>query len=123
MGWFSSNKNESALNWEHLSLNTNWNSLISTNDWIVIFKHSNRCGISSMALKQFEREWGADSSAKLYMIDVVKERSFSRDVADITGVTHQSPQLLLLKNGEVVFHASHYQIDANSVMKIINEKS
>jgi bacillithiol system protein YtxJ len=121
MGWFSSKKSESMLNWEYLSANTNWNSLITGNEWIIIFKHSPRCGISSMALKQFEKEWIETANVQLCLIDVVQERSFSQEIAKLTNVTHQSPQLILIKDGETLHHASHHQIEANNVLKIIKE--
>ncbi|MCC5923646.1 MAG: bacillithiol system redox-active protein YtxJ [Crocinitomicaceae bacterium] len=121
MGWFSSNKKDSTLNWEHLSSSTNWNNLISSDDWVIIFKHSPRCGISSMALRQFEKEWLETNNVRLCMVDVVKDRGFSQEIAKLTDVIHQSPQLILIKNGKVLHHASHHQIEVKNVLQIIKE--
>lgn len=121
MTWFSSNKKEAAWQWEHLSASTDWNALTATDEWIIVFKHSNRCGTSAMALKQFEKQWAAPKDVRLCMIDVVKERTFSQEIARLTGVEHQSPQLILLKNRTVAYNASHYQIDAADVINIIKE--
>lgn len=74
----------------------------------VIFKHSTRCGISRMALNLFEREQLQElEGADAYFLDLIKHRNISNAIADTFGVTHQSPQLLVIRNGQVVAHASH----------------
>lgn len=84
----------------------------SNNKLVVIFKHSTRCGISRMVLNTFEREYDLekDKDVKLYFLDLLANRGLSNEVADRFGVRHESPQMILLKDGEVVHHASHQGI-------------
>ena len=89
---------------------------ISGNKLVAIFKHSTRCGISSMALRQFERTMEADpEKVQLYYLDLLANRSLSDEVAARFQVWHQSPQLILLRDGVTVHHASHHNIRASSL--------
>ncbi|HEX8563433.1 MAG TPA: bacillithiol system redox-active protein YtxJ [Flavobacterium sp.] len=88
----------------------------------VIFKHSTTCGISRMALKNFERDYTVPgAAANLYMLDLHEYREISNAIAQKFGVTHQSPQLLLIKDGKVVYDASHGDIDAGTLSHKITE--
>ena len=73
---------------------------------ILIFKHSTRCGISSMMLKRFDNKI-ADLSTPYYFLDILKYRPLSNLIQDKFEITHQSPQLLVIKNGKVIAHDSH----------------
>ena len=78
---------------------------------VVIFKHSTRCGISHMAKHQLERDWDFEpGELKLYFLDLIRHRPVSNAVAETLGVVHQSPQIILLRNGQVVFHTSHHRV-------------
>lgn len=78
----------------------------------VIFKHSTRCGISRMVLNQFVDAYElTDKDLDLYYLDVLNYRDVSNEVGYTFQVMHQSPQLLVIKNGIVVAHASHGAID------------
>jgi bacillithiol system protein YtxJ len=80
---------------------------------VVIFKHSTRCSISRMALKNFEREYNIEEgSAKPYFLDLLEHRDISNAIASRFGVMHQSPQLILIKQGTAVYDTSHSDIDA-----------
>lgn len=81
----------------------------------LLFKHSTRCSISSMALQRFEREWDVNTPADIWCLDLLRHRDISDAIADRTGVMHQSPQAILLRNGEVTHHASHSGISAAAV--------
>lgn len=73
-----------------------------------IFKHSTTCGISRMVLGMFSRNYSLDAnSADLYYLDLHAHREVSNEVGIRFQVLHQSPQLLVIKNGATVFHASH----------------
>jgi bacillithiol system protein YtxJ len=88
---------------------------------VLIFKHSTRCGISRMALKQFEKEYNlSEDDAKPYFLDLLAYRPISSEIADRFSVIHQSPQLLLIKNGKCVYDASHSGIDATILGHKIN---
>lgn len=83
---------------------------------VVIFKHSTRCSISRMALKSFEREYAIEEGkAKPYFLDLLEHRDVSNEIATRFDVQHQSPQLILIKNGKAVYNSSHSDIDAAMV--------
>jgi bacillithiol system protein YtxJ len=83
---------------------------------VIIFKHSTRCSISRMALKQFEREYNIEEGkAKPYFLDLLEHRDISNEIASRFTVQHQSPQLIIVKNGKAVYNASHQDIDAGVV--------
>ena len=74
----------------------------------VIFKHSTSCGISRMVLNMFKSSYGLeDGQMDLYFLDLLANRDVSNAVASEFGVMHQSPQMLIIKNGVVVIHDSH----------------
>ncbi len=78
----------------------------------VIFKHSTRCGISSMVQRQFIRDYNfSENQLDLYYLDLLSFREISNQVAEQFQVFHQSPQLIVIRNGEMVAHASHGQIN------------
>lgn len=73
----------------------------------VLFKHSTRCGISSMVMKQFIATYDLELNVDLYYIDLLNYRDVSNEVGYKFQVMHQSPQILVIKNGTTVAHASH----------------
>lgn len=78
---------------------------------VAIFKHSTKCFISKTVLKNFEKEVeNSDKNVDYYFLDLLAHRDLSNKIADDLGVTHQSPQLIVLENGVVVNHASHQSI-------------
>ena len=77
----------------------------------VLFKHSTTCGISRMVLNMFNGSYGlADGAVDLYYLDLHAHRDVSNAIAEKFQVIHQSPQLLVVKNGTTVFHRSHGSI-------------
>ena len=79
----------------------------------VIFKHSTRCGISKMVMNQFVSAFSLEDTAlDLYYLDLLSYRDVSNAVGQKFQVLHQSPQLLVIKNGATVHHASHHEINA-----------
>lgn len=91
----------------------------SKNQPVIIFKHSTRCSISQTALSRLERNWKEDemTAVKPYYLDLLYYREISNKIADLFEVEHQSPQVIVLKDGEVVFHRSHFEIDFQSIKK------
>jgi bacillithiol system protein YtxJ len=77
----------------------------------VIFKHSTRCGISSMVMNQFVSMYDIDANLDLYYLDLLNYRDVSNEVGYKFQVLHESPQLLVIKNGTTVAHASHGAIN------------
>ncbi|WP_266368012.1 bacillithiol system redox-active protein YtxJ [Tellurirhabdus rosea] len=82
---------------------------------VLIFKHSTRCSISAMALSRLERSWNEAAGIKPYYLDLISYRSVSNQVAEEFEVEHQSPQVLLIQNGECVYDASHMAISFDSL--------
>ncbi len=80
-----------------------------------IFKHSTRCGISSEAYKQVEAFTGADPEVPTYLVPVVESRATSSAIAEKLNVPHASPQAILLHEGRVIWHSSHWDITKNNL--------
>lgn len=78
----------------------------SKNNPQVIFKHSTRCSISGVAKSRLERST-PPANVDFYFLDLIKDRSVSNKVAEEFAVSHESPQILLIKNGECVYDESH----------------
>ena len=85
----------------------------------LIFKHSTRCGISRMVMNQFVEQYDLDLNADLYYLDLLSYRDVSNEVGYKFQVMHESPQLLVIKNGVVVAHASHSTINDMDIEKYI----
>lgn len=93
----------------------------SKNKPVAIFKHSTRCGISRMVLKQFEKNYDlSDEQLKLYFLDLLQNRDISNEIAARFKVHHESPQMIVLKDGEVIHHDSHQGIDANHLKSLVS---
>jgi bacillithiol system protein YtxJ len=85
----------------------------------VIFKHSTRCGISRMVMNQFADAFNVDSNLDLYYLDLLSYRDVSNEIGYKFQVMHQSPQLLIIKNGVAVAHASHGAINDLDLEQIV----
>ncbi|WP_036154854.1 bacillithiol system redox-active protein YtxJ [Maribacter forsetii] len=106
----SDGENSSGIPWIPLNAVDQLNNikLASKGRPQVIFKHSTSCGISRMVLNMFKSSYGLeDGQMDLYFLDLLANRDVSNAVASEFGVMHQSPQLLIIKNGVVVIHDSH----------------
>ncbi|GGF00470.1 bacillithiol system redox-active protein YtxJ [Hymenobacter cavernae] len=89
---------------------------------VLIFKHSTSCSISAAAKSKLERQW-ADAgleNAKIYYLDLLRYRPISAQVAEQFGVRHESPQLLLIQDGECRYDASHMGIRLSDVKTAVN---
>ena len=82
---------------------------------VVLLKHSTSCPISSGVYQDI-----SSADAEINLIIVQKARDVSKALADKTGIRHESPQAIILKNGKPVYHASHYDIMAKDVEKILD---
>ena len=86
----------------------------SKNKPVVIFKHSNSCGISSRAYREMEK-----LENPVNLLEVQSAREVSRDLADLTGVRHETPQVIVLKDGKAVWNASHFDVKADQVIQAL----
>ncbi len=83
---------------------------------VFLFKHSLTCPISAGV---FEIVSGID--ADVHLVVVQHSRDISNEVAEKTGVRHESPQAVIIKNSKVVYHASHYDITAEEIEQTLKE--
>ena len=81
---------------------------------VVIFKHSTRCSISSMARNRLNRK-DAPQNVKFYYLDLIAYRTLSNKIAEVFRVHHESPQVLLIKNGECTYEESHNGISMQEI--------
>lgn len=104
----------SKIEWRQLTDLGQLNEIIdlSNEKAVLIFKHSTRCSISRFALKQFENEFDLEEKITPYFLDLLNHRDVSNEIANRFDVFHQSPQILLIKNGKAIFSTSHDDIDA-----------
>lgn len=111
------NSAESKINWTPLTFIGQLDEIValSIQKPVVIFKHSTRCSISRMALKRFEAEYDLGDTVDVYFLDLLEHRDISNEIASRFGVVHQSPQLLLIKEGKSVYTVSHSDIDAGEL--------
>lgn len=114
---FNSNKSEkdsqNHFPWKSLTALSQLDEIeeLSKTNTIFIFKHSTRCGISRMVLSRFEEmHQDAGNQVLYYYLDLLNFREISNEIAARYQVIHQSPQLLVIKNGICMAHGSHYDV-------------
>lgn len=110
------------MNWINLESQTQLEE-ISQKSVALIFKHSTRCPISSAALSLLQKKWNDEAMAFLptYFLDLLRHRDISNKIAEKFEVEHQSPQVLLIKNGKCIYHNSHYGINYDEIKVAVQE--
>jgi bacillithiol system protein YtxJ len=123
MGWFSSTKTtNSQFPWEQLTSISQLDELIDVQDCpVLLFKHSTRCSVSIMALRKFQSEWKVDLNCRLVFLDLLAYRNISNEIASKTGIMHQSPQVIVMNKGIVIYDASHNSISAKKIEQLITQ--
>lgn len=86
---------------------------------VVIFKHSTRCSISSTAKFRLESKWVDDPQIPVYYLDLIKYRELSNKIAQDFLVQHESPQVLVIKDQQCIYQASHLSISAPEIVSAI----
>lgn len=82
----------------------------------IFFKHSTRCIISKMVLKNFEESWSAlPSNVDTHFLDLLQYREISNGLSAQLHVKHESPQVIVVRNGKAIYHASHDSINTTDV--------
>lgn len=102
------------INWITLTRTVEVDALVelSAQQACVIFKHSTTCPISGFAKSRLERNWDLDdANVKPYYLDLLSYREVSNYVASEFGIHHESPQVLVIKDGRCVYHTSHLDIN------------
>ena len=108
--------------WINLTDENQLNEIIveSRSKPVIIYKHSTRCGLSTVAYQRLQN--GLDKltpQASLYYLDLIQYREVSAKVSEIFGVRHQSPQVLIIKNGAAAYMASHHEIVVNDILQYL----
>jgi bacillithiol system protein YtxJ len=83
---------------------------------VVIFKHSLTCPISAAAYDQME-----EFAGEVALVEVQRARELSAEIENRLGINHESPQVIVIRNGQVVWDASHFKITAESVTAAVRE--
>jgi bacillithiol system protein YtxJ len=108
------------MNWTSLDTAAQLDSIKQNQGYSVIFKHSTRCSISMMAKRRFELDWDRlPTEIPLYFLDLIQHRDISAKIANDFSVYHESPQLLLIKNGECILDQSHGEISVDDTLLLI----
>lgn len=127
MGLFSKSRTPRTTNtlpWIQLESVEQLNDVLKTtfDKPVLLFKHSTRCGISAMVLRSFESTWSSGSElCGLYFLDLLNHREISNEIEKLTGITHQSPQAIVLKGSEIIYDASHSSIEARRIESILKK--
>jgi len=108
------------MNWINLTSIEQVNEVVeaSATTPVLILKHSTRCSISAMALNRLESSWDETKTSILtYYLDLIAHRDISNFLAEKFNVYHQSPQVLLIKNGESYYDESHMGIRYDEIVE------
>ena len=111
------------MNWINLTSEEQVNSIIerSSQKPQVIFKHSTRCATSSLAKNRLERSFASSNAvADFHFLDLIQYRDISNKIADVFSVYHESPQVLLIRNGECIYDESHSGITMDDLVSKSN---
>ena len=107
------------MNWQELKSESDLAELISksfeTKYGVAIFKHSTRCSISEVAKTRLKSFWDFNDDLPIYYLDLLSYREISNKIAEQFSIHHESPQILIIKNGECIYNASHMAISVKSI--------
>lgn len=104
------------MNWKTLQTSEQLNELLELSGTRpqVIFKHSTRCSISKVAMTRLEKA-AAPEEMDFHYLDLITYRSLSNEIAERLGVVHESPQVLLIRDGQPVYTESHMGITMDDI--------
>ncbi|MEN8929456.1 MAG: bacillithiol system redox-active protein YtxJ [Flavobacteriales bacterium] len=124
MGLFSRKTKEEkkGINWQELTSVAQLDEAIALSHEkpVMLFKHSTRCSISSMALNRVESDWGfSEEEVVPFYLDLIAHRDVSAAIADKMDVFHASPQMIIAKNGKSVLDASHNSINTRIIGEVL----
>lgn len=109
------------MEWISLETADQLDNIKQKQGYSLIFKHSTRCSISMMAKRRFELDWNnLPADMPLYFLDLIKHRDLSAKIAQDYSVYHESPQMLLIKDGECILDQSHGSISVDEAMSVLS---
>ncbi|CAM2788250.1 bacillithiol system redox-active protein YtxJ [Paenibacillus sediminis] len=101
-----------------------WNTLLesSTEQPVVVFKHSTTCPVSANAFKEFQNylQGNANPDVNYVLVKVIESRPVSNQIAEDVAVKHESPQIILIKDKEKVWSTSHWAITQEHMTAVLN---
>ena len=105
------------MHWIHLTDEEQLKQIINKSQLKpqVIFKHSTRCSISAVALQRMQKT-AQPSDIDFYFLDLLANRPLSNKIAEVFKVHHESPQILLIRDGQCVYDESHLGISMHEIM-------
>jgi bacillithiol system protein YtxJ len=110
------------LDWIHLTQIAQIEEIVEKSQLVpcLILKHSTSCSISSIAKARLEDDWdfGSEDLAPYYL-DLIAHRDISAALTKKFGVHHESPQVILVKQGECVYDASHLDIEVEELQEVL----
>lgn len=83
---------------------------------VIIFKHSTTCPMSAAAYREM-----AHFDDEVALVEVQRARELSREIENRTGIRHESPQVIIMRNGQVIWDASHFEIRHEAVTEVVNK--
>ncbi|HEX7366582.1 MAG TPA: bacillithiol system redox-active protein YtxJ [Pelobium sp.] len=108
------------MSWIALNNLDQLNQIKADKGYSIIFKHSTRCSISMMAKKRVDLDLDdLPKTVKPYFLDLLANRNISAEIAEVFQVHHESPQLLLIKDGECILDQSHGDISIEETLEVI----
>ncbi|MFZ4862232.1 bacillithiol system redox-active protein YtxJ [Sphingobacterium sp. Mn56C] len=106
------------MNWTTITQEEELQAIYNATDTVaVLFKHSTRCPVSSMAKRSLE--FDADQipeTLTFYYLDLIRYRPLSNKIAELWGVQHESPQIIVVKGNTSIYHASHSDIEMRDII-------
>ena len=116
----SSEAATSKINWIPLTAMDQLIAISKSTKTVGIFKHSTRCGTSMMVKRRFESDFQLEAEdMDLYYLDLIAHRDISNELASKFNVIHQSPQLLIIKKGQLVANESHSSVNSLDLESVI----
>jgi bacillithiol system protein YtxJ len=111
------------MQWNHLEAISHLDSAIerSYDGYVLLFKHSTTCSISHMAKMRLESKWSDETNEIItpYYLDLKVHRDISNHISEKFSVHHESPQVLLIKDGECIYDASHMDISVEELKESV----
>ena len=82
----------------------------------VIFKHSTRCPTSSLVKRRLEGS-APPQTFDFYYLDLINHRRVSNKISEDFQIAHESPQVLVIRNGKCIYDESHLGIDMDEILE------
>jgi bacillithiol system protein YtxJ len=86
---------------------------------VLLFKHSTTCPISANAYEQVQQASNTPEmdEIKIVMVHVIEDRPISNEIANRLQIAHESPQIFFIRQGQVIWYASHWNITKEAILK------